>query len=102
VLPLAAQLITIGGAFQLFDGIQVVSAGALRGAGLTSWTMRANLVAYWLIAFPLVLALGLGMHLGTRGIWWGLTAGLACAAALLSTKFASISRAPVVRLERAA
>lgn len=99
VLPLASQLIMIGGAFQLFDGIQVVSSGALRGAGFTRWTMGANLVAYWIVAFPLVLTLGLGMQLGTHGIWWGLTIGLAVAALLLSTKFAAVSRGPLVRLE---
>jgi MATE family multidrug resistance protein len=101
VIALASQLILIAGAFQLFDGIQVVSAGALRGAGLTRWTMAANLVAYWLVAFPLVLALGLGMDFGPRGIWWGLTIGLGVAAALLSVKFAAVSRGPVARLETA-
>jgi MATE family multidrug resistance protein len=63
--------------------------------------MAANLVSYWLIAFPLVLALGLGMDFGPQGIWWGLTAGLGVAAVLLSAKFASVSRAPVGRLETA-
>jgi MATE family multidrug resistance protein len=99
VIMLASKLILIGGAFQLFDGIQVVSAGALRGAGLTRWTMGANLVAYWFVAFPLLLTLGLGFEYGVQGIWWGLTVGLAVAAALLSTKFAAISRQPVGRLE---
>jgi MATE family multidrug resistance protein len=101
VIPLASQLIVIAGAFQLFDGIQVVSAGALRGAGFTRWTMGANLLAYWIIAFPLLITLGLGMKLGTHGIWWGLTIGLAVAAALLSTKFAAVSRGAIARLETA-
>jgi MATE family multidrug resistance protein len=99
VLPLATQLIVIAGAFQLFDGIQVVSAGALRGAGVTRWTMAVNVFAYWFVALPLVLMLGLGMELGPRGIWWGLTIGLAVAAALLFAKFARASRAPIQRLD---
>jgi len=99
VLPLASELIVIAAAFQLFDGIQVVSAGALRGAGVTRWTMVANLIAYWIIAVPLVLILGFGMGFGPHGIWWGLTIGLATAAALLSAKFSVISRAPIVQLE---
>jgi MATE family multidrug resistance protein len=61
--------------------------------------MAVNLFAYWFVALPLVLMLGLGMELGPRGIWWGLTIGLAVAAALLFAKFARASRAPIQRLE---
>ncbi len=91
VLELATELIVIAAAFQLFDGIQVVSAGALRGAGLTRWTMAANLIAYWGIAFPLLLGLGVGLGYGVHGIWWGLTVGLMTAAVLLCAKFNAAS-----------
>jgi len=92
VVALATRLIVIAGAFQLFDGIQVVSAGVLRGAGLTRWTMAANLVAYWTIACPLVFALATRTTLGVLGIWMGLTAGLFAAAAMLVGKLVSLVR----------
>jgi MATE family multidrug resistance protein len=92
VVTLATRLIIIAGAFQLFDGIQVVSAGVLRGAGLTRWSMVANLVAYWVVACPLLLTLGADSALGVRGIWIGLTVGLFVAAVLLVRKSLKVTR----------
>lgn len=92
VVALATRLIIIAGAFQLFDGIQVVSAGVLRGAGLTRWTMAANLVAYWIVACPLVFAFAANSTLGVRGIWIGLTAGLFAAAVMLVGKVVTVVR----------
>ncbi len=92
VIDLAARLIVIAGAFQLFDGIQVVSAGVLRGAGLTRWTMTANLIAYWIIASPMVVVFGGNESLGVRGIWIGLTLGLFVAAMILVGKLIAVTR----------
>ena len=99
VSPLAVGLIRIAGVFQVFDGIQVVSSGALRGAGMTRWALGANIVAYWIVGFPVALILGLGYNQGPHGLWWGLTAGLALAAAILTIKFAIVSRKPIALLE---
>jgi len=83
VLGLAATLIPIAGAFQIFDGIQVVSAGALRGLGDTRVPMLIGLVGFWLIGLPVSVALGFGAGLGPIGLWWGLVAGLGAVALLL-------------------
>jgi len=83
VLALAATLIPIAGAFQVFDGIQVVSAGALRGLGDTRVPMLIGLVGFWLIGLPVSVALGFGAGLGPIGLWWGLVAGLGTVALLL-------------------
>ena len=83
VLALAATLIPIAGAFQVFDGIQVVSAGALRGLGDTRVPMLVGLVGFWLIGLPVSVALGFGAGLGPIGLWWGLVAGLGSVALLL-------------------
>ena len=99
VVALASRLIVIAGAFQIFDGTQAVSAGALRGAGMTRWTMVANFFAYWIVGFPVLVALGFGFDFGPYGLWWGLTIGLAVAALLLATKFASVSRRPIAAIE---
>src|SRR5579884_835123 len=76
VIDVGAGLLLVAAAFQLFDGIQVVTTGALRGAGDTKTPMFANLVAYWLIGIPFGYFLGFRVHWGAVGIWTGLCAGL--------------------------
>ncbi|MDH4044770.1 MAG: MATE family efflux transporter [Gemmatimonadota bacterium] len=83
VLRLAVALIPIAGAFQVFDGIQVVSAGTLRGLGDTRVPMLIGLVGFWLIGLPVSVALAFGAGLGPLGLWWGLVAGLGAVAILL-------------------
>ncbi len=83
VLLLAAQLIPVAGIFQVFDGLQVVAGGILRGAGDTRVPMLINLVAYWLVMMPLSLFLGSRTSLGAVGLWDGLVAGLGVVAVLL-------------------
>lgn len=98
VIASAATLIRIAGVFQIFDGIQVTASGALRGAGLTGWSLAANLVAYWLVALPVAIALGFGLHQGPAGLWWGLVIGLGVTAAALTGKFLLVSRRPIAAL----
>lgn len=83
VAMLAATLIPIAGVFQVFDGIQAVSAGVLRGLGDTRAPFVINLAGFWLIGFPVSIALGFHSTLGAVGLWWGLVAGLVVVAALL-------------------
>jgi MATE family multidrug resistance protein len=77
VLPLAATLLVLAGVFQIFDGLQVVCAGVLRGVGDTRVPMIVGLVGFWLFGMPTSLWLGLVADLGAIGLWWGLVAGLA-------------------------
>lgn len=83
VITVASALIPIAGFFQVFDGIQVVCAGVLRGAGDTRAPMLANLLGFWLFGMPVSLALGFGVRLGVVGLWWGFVAGLFAVAAFL-------------------
>jgi MATE family multidrug resistance protein len=83
VVALAATLIPIAGVFQVFDGLQVVSIGVLRGTGDTRTPLIVNLIGYWIIALPISLWLGIQAGLGPRGMWWGLTAGLVVVALVL-------------------
>ena len=83
ILAAAAALIPIAGVFQVFDGIQGVSGGVLRGAGDTRVPMLANLAGYALVGLPLGAWLCFRHHWGAPGIWWGLSAGLAAVALLL-------------------
>ena len=89
VLAVATMLIPIAGAFQIFDGAQVVSVGVLRGLGDTRAPMWINVLGFWLVGFPVSLALAFHFRLGPAGLWWGFVAGLAAVAALLVTRMRS-------------
>ena len=71
-----AGLLGIVAAFQIFDGIQTVSTGALRGLGETRAPMVANLVGYWVLGLPLGFFLCFGLQWGIYGLWIGLTLAL--------------------------
>jgi MATE family multidrug resistance protein len=86
VVAVAAVLIPIAGLFQVFDGVQVVSSGVLRGSGDTHAAMIANLLGFWLIGIPVSLVLGFTAKLGVVGLWWGFVAGLAAVAFFLTLR----------------
>jgi MATE family multidrug resistance protein len=73
----------LAAAFQIFDGIQTVSTGALRGLGETRAPMVANLVGYWVLGLPLGLTLCFGLKWGIYGLWIGLTLALIVIASTL-------------------
>jgi len=83
VMAIASVLIPIAGLFQVFDGLQVVASGALRGAGDTRAAMVANVLGFWLLGMPVSLWLGFGAKLGVVGLWWGFVVGLAAVAVFL-------------------
>jgi MATE family multidrug resistance protein len=83
VVGVAATLIPIAGVFQVFDGLQVVAAGILRGLGDTRAPMLICLLGYWVIAIPVSVYLGFVSSLGPTGLWWGLVLGLAVVGILL-------------------
>lgn len=76
VVHVGARLLLIAAAFQLFDGLQVVTTGALRGAGDTKTPMIANGIAYWMIGLPLGYFLCFRLNWGAVGVWTGLCIGL--------------------------
>ena len=80
---LAIVLIPIAGVFQVFDGMQVVIGGVLRGLGDTHTPMVVNIVGFWLIGLPISMYLGFRTSLGPSGLWWGLVVGLAAVATIL-------------------
>jgi multidrug resistance protein, MATE family len=83
VVAIAAALIPIAGVFQVFDGLQVVAAGVLRGVGDTRGPMLINLLGYWVLGLPLSVYLGFVAGLGPVGLWWGLVLGLGVVATAL-------------------
>lgn len=92
VAALAASLLLYAAAFQFPDGVQVLSAGALRGLRDTRVPMVLAALAYWGIGMPVGAGLGLGLGWGPRGMWIGLICGLSVAAVLLASRFWRSSR----------
>ncbi len=98
VAAVAAALIPVAGMFQLFDGLQVVCTGALRGVADTLRPMVYNVLGFWLFGIPLSLWLGFGRDIGPVGLWWGLAAGLGAVAVLLLWRLWIRFHGPLVRL----
>jgi MATE family multidrug resistance protein len=98
VLAVAASLIPLAGVFQVFDGLQVVSIGILRGLADTRGPMIINVVGFWLVGLPVSAWLGFRTSLGPRGLWWGLVAGLAVVALVLLARVRARFAGEVVRI----
>lgn len=95
---LAATLIPVAGVFQLFDGMQAVAAGVLRGAGDTRVPLLINLGGFWIAGIPLSLALGFRSGMGPVGLWWGLAGGLAVVATVLVFRVRALLSRPLTRV----
>ena len=76
IIRSASTLLAAGAAFQLFDGIQSVATGALRGAGDTRTPMLCHFTAYWIIGLPLGAWLCFRRGWGALGLWVGLSLAL--------------------------
>jgi MATE family multidrug resistance protein len=87
VIVLAAELIIWGGFFQLFDGIQAVSLGILRGMQDVNVPTIITIFAYWGVGLPMSYILGFQYDMKHIGIWIGLTLALFASATLLSWRF---------------
>ncbi|TVP47098.1 MAG: MATE family efflux transporter [Gemmatimonadales bacterium] len=83
VLAVVVLLLPIAGVFQVFDGVQAVAAGVLRGVGDTRAPMWINILGFWVLGIPFSLFLGFGLGWGAAGLWWGLAGGLAAVCVLL-------------------
>ena len=95
---IAAMLIPIAGVFQIFDGVQAVCGGILRGLGDTRTPMLVNIVGFWLIGIPISLFLGFRTASGPAGLWWGLVAGLVVVSLILVLRVRISLRRALVRL----
>jgi MATE family multidrug resistance protein len=76
IIRSTGALLAAGAAFQLFDGIQSVATGALRGAGDTRTPMLCHFTAYWIIGLPLGYWLCFHLGWGALGLWTGLSLAL--------------------------
>lgn len=88
VLEVGVTLLFVAAIFQLFDGVQGVATGALRGLGDTRTPMLWNLAGHWFIGLPLGYSLCFLLGFGVIGLWWGLSLGLMICGVALSIVWA--------------
>jgi MATE family multidrug resistance protein len=97
-VAVAVSLIPLAGMFQVFDGLQAVTSGVLRGTGDTRVPAFLHLIAFWGIGIPLGMYLGFRTPLRERGLWMGLVAGLAAAAILQGLRVVNRLRLDIRRV----
>jgi len=98
VIRATTFLLAAGAAFQLFDGIQTVATGALRGAGDTRTPMLCHLIAYWIIGLPLGYWLCFSLGWGAFGLWAGLSLALILIGVVLLMTWRRMTRRLVTRV----
>ncbi len=92
VIAISANLLVIAAVFQLFDGAQVVGLGVLRGMGDVNIPTIITFLAYWVVGLPVGYWLGIQLHWGVNGVWYGLTLGFMVAALLLYFRFTTFGK----------
>src|SRR5205085_1478069 len=93
LVAIALQLFVIAALFQLFDGVQVIAAGALRGYRDTAVPMLIAALGYWAIGFAGGWLLAFPLGFGALGLWSGLALGLTVVATALTVRLHVRSRA---------
>lgn len=87
VIALAVSLLAVAAWFELFDGVQTIAMGCIRGLKDAKTTFLVGLGCYWLIGAPAAWWMAFHLAWGPTGVWWGLALGLACAAVSLTLAF---------------
>ncbi|MNC88798.1 Multidrug resistance protein NorM [compost metagenome] len=93
VVDIGVGLLAIAAAFQLFDGVQAVATGVLRGVGDTRTPMLVNVIGHWLLGLPVGYSLCFTFAWGVAGLWIGLSVGLVFVSAILLVAWWKQSRA---------
>jgi len=92
VIRVAAGFMLIASVFQLFDGIQVVAVGALRGVSDVNKPAIIAFAAHWLISLPIGYYLSQVLQIGAYGVWIGFLSGLFVASVLFILRFERVSK----------
>ena len=89
VIEITISLLYVAAVFQIFDGVNMVGYGALRGAGDTRWPLWVVIAVHWGVGIPLVYTLTIALGYGALGTWVGMCAMIAVQAALIFYRFES-------------
>lgn len=79
----SSMLLAIGGILMLFDNFRIIGFGALRGLKDTKFPMYSSFISFWVIGLSLAYLFGFYFQLEAKGIWWGLTLGIASGAVIV-------------------
>ena len=90
VTDVAVSLLMAAALFQLFDGLYMAGAGALRGLKDVTAVMWISVLSYWIVGFP--VAWIMGINWGPTGLWYGMVVGIGLTAILLGWRFELKSR----------
>ncbi len=83
---IALSLLAIAAVFQIFDGVQAIAAGALRGYRDTAIPLLLAVIGYWGVGFAGGWLLAFPAGYGAIGLWTGLAVGLAAVALMLTLR----------------
>ncbi|MFQ3250643.1 MAG: MATE family multidrug resistance protein [Glaciecola sp.] len=104
VISMASGLLFFAALFQFSDGIQVVSANALRGYKDTRAMLLLSFISYWLVGLPVGIILGLTDWffpvMEAKGFWIGFISGLSCAAVLMFWRVSVIQKRVALDVKR--
>lgn len=87
IFQLAVALVMVAAWFELFDGVQTIAMGSIRGLKDAKTTFLIGLGCYWLVGAPSAWLFAFTFGAGAVGIWWGLALGLGCASVALTFGF---------------
>ncbi|MBR5182852.1 MAG: MATE family efflux transporter, partial [Bacteroidales bacterium] len=92
VLEIAANLLYVAAAFQLFDAVQLSALASLRALADVRWPLIMSLISYYAVGLPFAYIAGSHLGWGPVGVWLGLLAGLMLAAILYLYRFNKITK----------
>lgn len=79
----ASILLVISAVLMLFDNFRIIGFGALRGLKDTTFPMFVSFLSFWVIGLSSAFLGGFVFKGAGQGIWWGITFGIACGAAII-------------------
>ncbi|MCR9150563.1 MAG: MATE family efflux transporter [Rhodobacteraceae bacterium] len=97
IIAYGTLLLAFGALFQIFDAMQCMALGLLRGVRDTAVPMWLAAFSYWIVGIPTSYLLAFPLGLGGAGLWLGLVVGLAVASVLLMVRFWRGRRSPPAR-----
>lgn len=87
VLKIAVPIMSVVAAYQIFDGLQIVMGGTLKGFKMTKFVSGAVLAGYWLVGAPVaIICVGI-YSMSLKGYWVALAISL-CVMGLVQTLMA--------------
>ena len=87
IITVAIPLLMIASGFQILDGFQVMGIAASKGLQDTKIPFLNTVLAFWMVGMPASFVFSKYMHMGAKGVWWGMIAGLGVAALLHAHRF---------------